>query len=61
MSFEDVPLMSAWPLHPLHDLHGNLGHFLEHKYSAELLYKLGITFKVLRDELGMREVRHDHT
>ena len=47
--------MHEWPLHPIHDLKGNLGHFLEHKYRAELLHKLGITFRVLRDELGMRE------
>lgn len=55
VSFQDVPAMITWPLHPLHDLKGDLSHFLEQKYSADVLSRLGITFRVLRDELGMRE------
>lgn len=55
VSFQDVPDMIRWPLHPLYDLKGDLSHFLENKYSAEVLHKLGITFRVLTDQLGMRE------
>ena len=51
--------MVMWPLHPLHDLKGNLSHFLENKYSLDILLGLGISFRVLRDELGMREEHMD--
>lgn len=52
VSFEDVPIMLEWPLHPIRDLKGNLSVLVEHKYDYKTLMELGLNFEVLQ-KLGL--------
>jgi hypothetical protein len=53
VSFEDVCSMTAWPLHPVHDLRGNISDLASMHYPASVLRDLGITYAYLRDDMHM--------
>lgn len=48
VSFEDVPRMTLWPLHPITHLRGDLSDIVEGRYGAKLLKQLGINFQMLK-------------
>lgn len=54
VGFGDVHRMAIWPLHPIQHLGGSLMNLLEQHYPAMLLRQLGITYNVLRTDLGMK-------
>jgi hypothetical protein len=53
VSFDDVRTMVAWPLHPVHDLKGNISDLATMHYPTATLKDLGITYAYLRDTLSM--------
>jgi hypothetical protein len=53
VSFEDVCSMTAWPLHPVHDLRGNISDLASMHYPASVLRDLGITYAYLRGDMHM--------
>jgi hypothetical protein len=53
VSFGEVPLMTAWPLHPVQDLKGNISDLASMHYAASTLYELGITYEYLREVMKM--------
>lgn len=53
VSFEDVPLMIEWPLHPITHLKGDLGDLATMQYEPKLLCKLGIDYNYMRSQLRM--------
>jgi hypothetical protein len=50
LSFQDVPYMTAWPLHPFRDLGGYIPDLIANSYDAPLLRKLGIDYSYLMRE-----------
>lgn len=54
VSFDDVPLMTRFPLHPIRHLGGDISSLVEHRYSSRTLSDIGFTFGSLTIELGMR-------
>lgn len=64
VSMNDVPLMLAWPLHPVYDLHANVDDLAASHYAPSVLRKLGITYDFLRtfmhmDDDWMRIMRYN--
>ena len=47
VSFEDVPFMTDWPLHPITHLQGDLSVVVNYRYAPELLVQLGMDYKAL--------------
>jgi hypothetical protein len=47
-SFEDVSLLTEFPLHPITHLNGDLTTIVEYKYTASLLHILKIDYFLLR-------------
>lgn len=47
VSFEDVPYMTDWPLHPITHLGGDISTLVRFGYPPELLLKLGLDFRML--------------
>lgn len=54
VSFDDVPLMTRFPLHPIRHLGGDISSLVEHRYSSKTLSDMGFTFRSLTIELGMQ-------
>ena len=48
VGFEDVPLMSEFPLHPITHLHGDVSTLVQYRYNCKLLQKLNLGYKQLR-------------
>lgn len=53
VSFEDVPHMLKWPLHPIKDLRGDISDLAMHHYHPSILQSLGITYAYMRSDLLM--------
>ena len=51
----DVPWMLEWPLHPIYDLHANLGDLATAHLSANVMARLGITYDFLRSIMNMSD------
>ena len=51
----DVPWMLEWPLHPVYDLHANLGDLATAHLAANVMAKLGITYDFLRSIMNMTD------
>lgn len=47
-SFNDVCLLTEFPLHPITHLNGDLTTLIEYKYTASLLHTLNIDYLLLR-------------
>jgi hypothetical protein len=54
-SLSDVPSMLAWPLHPVKHLRANISDLSTMHYYPSVLGRLGITYSLMRDEMGMSD------
>lgn len=53
LSFSDVPYMLEFPLHPITHLGGNIATLIDYQYPPEVLQKLRITYRLLKEGLYM--------
>ena len=51
VSFQEVPHMVAWPLHPIEDLKGDISDLATMRYDASVLRSLGLSYQFMRNEL----------
>lgn len=48
VSYGDVPHMTGFPLNPISHLHGDISTLVTHRYSAQTLSAVGLTYKKLQ-------------
>lgn len=58
VSFDDVPYMTLWPLHPFKDLGGTVLDILNQKYSFDTLKLLNITYDDLKKLSATPQMLH---